>query len=65
MKTYHANMGDLISHKIMWEPESEPNLNEAQILTQKPEWGDTLACGVPTQRASRSKSPNTPGNLRN
>jgi hypothetical protein len=48
LKSYHAYIGDVISHKILWEPESEPNLNETQANIQKPEWGETVACGVPT-----------------
>jgi len=28
LKSYHDKIGDVISHKILWEPESEPNLNE-------------------------------------
>ena len=28
LKSYHDKIGDVINHKILWEPESEPNLNE-------------------------------------
>lgn len=34
LKGFHEDLGDVINHKILWEPEFEPTLSEAQTKKQ-------------------------------